>query len=161
MKQPRGKKSRALADEVAKTSRDRAAEMSKERFVKSEGGSPTVPAGPVASSVPTVSSLPVLMAHFAWYLFGPLFLFLVLLAIVRAGTGWATALDFAFFVGVAATVFCRWLEQRSGQGVTMSGEPATWEDFRRYAIRFPLLATALWIVANMLGNHWFQGNAGF
>ena len=67
-----------------------------------------------------------------------------------------------FFVVVAAMVFGRWVEQRSGQGVTMSGELSTWEDFRRYAILvLPLLAIALWIVANVLGNHWFQGNAGF
>ena len=86
---------------------------------------------------------------------------MTLLSIVRAGTGWATVLDFVFFVVVAAMVFARWVEQRSGQGATMSGEPSTWEDFRRYAIRLPLLAIALWIVANVLGNHWFQGNAGF
>lgn len=104
--------------------------MDKENSVRSESGSPAAPPSPAVSSEPAVTSVPIPLAHFTWYLIGPLFLFLVLLAIVGAGTGWATALDFAFFVGLAMTVFSRWLEQRSGQGVTMSGEPSTLQDFR-------------------------------
>ena len=161
MKKSQGKKSRVPGDEAAETSVGRDAEITGRSSAGSESGSSTAPPGPVTSRGPTVSSVPILVAHCTWYLLGPLFLFLILLAIVRAGTGWATALDFVFFIGVAVAVFCRWVEQRSGQAVTMSGEPSTWEDFRRYAIRFPLLAVALWIVANVLGNHWFQGKAVF
>ena len=161
MKKSQGKKSRVRTEDAAGTSRGSEAGMPKQSPVRSDSGSPTAPASPVTSGEPTVTSMPILLAHATWYLIGPLFLLITLLCIVRAGTGWATVLDVLFFVGVAAMFVARWADQRSGQGTTMSGEPSTWEDFRRYAIRLPLVAIALWIVANMLGNHWFQGNAGF
>lgn len=111
-------------------------------------------ASPARPAEPALSTIPMLLAHFVWYLLGPLFLFLTLLGIVRAGSGWATLLDVVVVLVVGAMIYCRWLEQRSGQGMTTTGEPSTWEDFRRYSIGLSLLVAVLWIVANVLGNHW-------
>jgi hypothetical protein len=93
-------------------------------------------------------------------LYGPFILFLILISIVRLGTGWLTALDAAYFVVVAAMILCRWFDQRSGQASTTTGAPATWADFRRYALLLPPLAIGAWVLANVLGNHWFHGDAG-
>jgi hypothetical protein len=161
MKKSPGRKWRAPADQAAKTPPGRDADMPKESAARLASGSPTVHTSSAAPNAPVVTSFSIMVAHFTWFLLGPLILLLTFMSIVRAATGWLTALDLVFFVVVAAMVFGRWVEQRSGQGVTMSGEPSTWEDFRRYATWLPVLATALWIVANVLGNHWFQGNAGF
>jgi hypothetical protein len=95
------------------------------------------------------------MAHVAWIFMGPFVLFLILINIVRLGTGWLTALDAAYFVVVAAMILCRWFDQRSGQAITTTGVSATWADFRRYALLLPSLAIGAWILANAIGNHMF------
>ena len=161
MKKSLGKKSRMPADEAANTSPGRDAPMSKKSSVIPQRGSPAAPTSPAAPNGPVVTSFTILAAHFTWFLLGPLLLLVILMSIVRTGTGWLTALDVAFLVVVAAMILGRWVDQRSGQGTTMTGEPLRWEDFRRYAILLPPLAVGLWILANVLGNHWFQGGAGF
>ena len=129
---------------------------------EAERGSRRDSDGPGVRSDPViVTSFKVLVAHVTWIFVGPLILVLILANIVRAGTGWLTALDATFFVLVAAMILCRWVDQRSGQGTTMTGEPSTWENFRRYALLLPPLAVGLWALANVLGNHWLQGGAGF
>ena len=113
------------------------------------GGSPDVPGGR------TVSPCYGVTAHVAWIFVGPFILLLLLINIVRLGTGWLTALDAAYFVVVAAMILCRWIDQRSGQAITTTGEPSTWADFRRYALLLPPLAIGAWILANAIGNHMF------
>jgi hypothetical protein len=121
-----------------------------------DGDRPGVPSDSV-----TVTSFKVLGAHFTWIFMGPLMLLLMLVNIVRLGTGWLTALDAAFFVMVTSMILCRWVDQRSGQGTKITGEPSKWEDFQRYARVLPLLAIGAWILANVLGNHLLQGSTGF
>ena len=125
-KVPRVRKWRAPADEAAKTSPGRDADMTDGEFRQIGEREPdSCILGPAASNAPTVTSIPLLVAHFTWYLLGPLILFLVrVMGIVRAGNRLGSRRwTLVFFVGVAVTVFGRWVEQRSGQGVTMSGEP--------------------------------------
>ena len=100
-----------------------------------------------------ITSLSVFAAHLTWFFIGPLALLLLLLRIVEAGTGWATVLDFVYFAMLAVIEGARWVDQRSGQSTTSTGEPSTWEDFRRWAVVFPLVALAAWIGANLIGNH--------
>ena len=102
-----------------------------------------------------ISSAKVLVAHVTWFIAGPFILFLILINIVRLGSGWLTPRDAAFFVVVAAMLLGRWIDQGSGQGTTTTGEPSTWDDFRRYALLMPPVATGAWILANAMGNHWF------
>jgi hypothetical protein len=105
---------------------------------------------PIAA--PVITSLGVLFAHVTWSFAGPLAMFLALLFIVKAGTGWASVVDAAFFVLVGLTVWSRWYDQRSGQATTSYGEHSTWADCRRYMLWMPLTASAAWIVANVIGN---------
>ena len=119
---------------------------------------PSVDAGDKAESPrekKAVTSFGVLIAHVIWFFLGPLTLMLLLLGIINVGGGWASALDAVFFVVIALMILGRWIDQRSGQGTTGYGEPSTWDDFRRYAIGAPILGVAAWIVANVIGNHFF------
>ncbi|MHB0957795.1 MAG: hypothetical protein ACYC6N_23640 [Pirellulaceae bacterium] len=100
-----------------------------------------------------LTSFKVLAAHVVWMFLGPFALVLMLINIVQTGTGWFSAFDATFFVVVAVMLLARWVDQRSGQGLKATGEPSTWEDFRRYALLLPPLAAAAWIVANVIGNH--------
>ena len=122
---------------------------------------PTDAASDVAAPAPVaVNSFGVLAIHVAWVFVGPLFLVLLVLNILQGGAGWGTAVDVAFFGVVAGIVLCRWLDQRSGQGTTSTGDPSTWADFRRYVQLFVTLAVGVWIVANVLGNYVLGANAG-
>lgn len=105
------------------------------------------------NAAPVVTSFGVLISHVTWFVAGPLALLLTLLGIVNAGTGWATVLDALFFAIVGLMVWCRWRDQRSGQGTTSDGKPSIWADFRRYVLWMPVVAVAAWIVANVIGNH--------
>jgi ABC-type polysaccharide/polyol phosphate export permease len=100
-----------------------------------------------------ITRLSVAAARVVWFFLGPFSLMLILYGIVTMGSGWATGLDAAFFVIVGLMVYCRWIEQRSGQAITVEGKPATWDDFRRYVKVLLPLAVAAWVVANALGNH--------
>ena len=156
MKKSLGKKSRTPADHTVATPASGNAGMPQENAVKPVSGTTTAddsPASPGERVV--VSSCAVLGARIIWFFVGPFILLLILMNIVRTGTGWLTALDAAFFTVVAAMILGRWYEQRSGQGTTITGEPATGQDFRRYALLLPLVAIGAWILANALGNHLF------
>jgi len=104
-----------------------------------------------------VTSLFVLVTHLSWFIIGPLLLVLFLWGIVQAGSGWITSLDCAFFAVVVLMIVGRWLDQRSGQGTTSTGELSTWNDFRRYVAIVPVVAIVAWIVANVTGNHFMEG----
>lgn len=109
---------------------------------------------------PTITRFSVLVARVTWFFVGPLALLLLLIGIVNVGSGWATALDVLFFCFVGLMVWCRWVEQRSGQATTVYGEPATPEHFRRYVRTLLPSAAGAWLVANLLGNHIVGGGAG-
>jgi hypothetical protein len=100
-----------------------------------------------------ISSLGVLFARFFGALLGPMFLVLTTMSIVNSGSGWFTKLDALFACLVVLTVASRWVEQRSGSATTAKGEPATMQDFRRYVRSVLLIATLVWVAANLLGNH--------
>jgi hypothetical protein len=96
----------------------------------------------------------VLFARLTWMLLGPLALCLLCLSIVTIGRGWLTGADVAFFAVLLAMLLGRWLEFRSGQAETATGEPMTKSELLRYLILAPALALGVWVVANLLGNHW-------
>jgi hypothetical protein len=103
-----------------------------------------------------VTSVKTLLVHLAWLVFGPIGLFVILYGIIDSGTGWFTLLDALFFLVVGLTIIARWADQKSGQGTLADGNPSTWDDFRRYAARLPLLSIAAWIAANLIGNHFYK-----
>jgi hypothetical protein len=100
-----------------------------------------------------ISSLTVLGARLTRFPLGPLALLGITWGIVWQGTGWVTGLDAAFAVVVGLMVLGRWVEQRSGSATTLTGEPATLAQCRRYMTLLPPLAAGVWIVANVVGNH--------
>jgi hypothetical protein len=100
-----------------------------------------------------IRSLSVLGARVTWFFLGPAALMLILVGIVSRGDGWLTALDAAFGVVVGLMILGRWVEQRSGAAMTVTGQPATVAQYRRYITRLPPAAVAVWVVANVLGNH--------
>jgi hypothetical protein len=100
-----------------------------------------------------ISSFSVLGARLTWVLAGPLILLGIAYGIVSHGTGWLTGLDAAFGIVTALMLLGRWVEYRSGSATSLTGEPATQEQFKRYMTALPLLAVAVWIIANIVGNH--------
>jgi len=104
-------------------------------------------------NAPVITGFKGLIVHVTWIFIGPLVLIMVLLGIMNLGQGWATSLDVLFFVFLGIMLACRWIDQRSGQAMTGYGEPATWADFRRYAVRMPIVAVLAWIAANIAANH--------
>ena len=113
-----------------------------------DSGNPNDPQRPV-----TVTSIAILCAHLLWFFLGPMILLVLLWGIVAAGSGWVTVLDVVFIALVVVMIGCRWIEQRSGQATTDTGEPSTWDDFHRYVMIMPWLAAAAWGAANLFGNH--------
>ena len=92
-----------------------------------------------------------------WMMVGPLSLMLTVYFIVSSGTGWRTAADVLYFVILGGMPLGRWLEFRGGRPLTSSGEPATPAHLRRYVLLVLILGPALWIAANVLGNHVLGG----
>lgn len=103
----------------------------------------------------TVTHLSELLPRLVWIFLGPMALMLLLYGIAHVGSGWLTFFDVTFFVVLLVTIGCRWLEQRSRHPATATGEPSTWENFRHYSWATLFLAGTGWVLANVLGNHWF------
>lgn len=100
-----------------------------------------------------ITSLSVLGARLTWLLLGPLALLAITYGIVAGGTGWLTGLDAGFAVVVGLMLLGRWVEQRSGTATTLTGEPATPAQFKRFVTTLIPAAAAIWVAANVAGNH--------
>ena len=110
--------------------------------------SETTPSTPVE-----ITNLWVLGARVTWIILGPALLVGLTYAIVIGGNGWLTFLDLAFCVVAGLILLGRWVEQRSGAAMTTKGEPSTPEDLRRYVSTLIPVVSAVWVVANIVGNH--------
>lgn len=100
-----------------------------------------------------ITSFTVFGARLTWSVLGPLALALVTMGIVSKGNGWLTVLDVIFGVIILWMLLGRWVEYRSGQGTSTSGERTTRSDFRRYVAGLLGMALALFVLSNVLGNH--------
>jgi len=89
-----------------------------------------------------------------WMMIGPLGLMLCLYFIATSGTGWHTVADLLYFVILGGMILGRWLEFRGGHPETSAGDPATPADLRRYILLALTIGPALWLAANVIGNHW-------
>lgn len=105
------------------------------------------------SSRPMTSSV-AFFGRLFWMIVGPMFLMVLALNIAQRATGWFTPIDLAYIVVLAGMLLGRWLEFRSGDAMTGSGEPATLADLRRYLATATLAGLGLWVLANLAGNHW-------
>jgi hypothetical protein len=100
-----------------------------------------------------ISSFGVLGARLTWAMFGPLALVVLAWAIGSRRQGWLTGLDAPYAAVVILMMLGRWVEHRSGTATTLTGEPATAAQCRRYLVLLPIVAVAAWIVAKVLGNY--------
>ena len=109
---------------------------------------------------PVVTQMTPLVARLLWFFFGPMVLMITLWGILYQGSGWITVLDAVYLAAVLVMIGARWVEQRSGQAMTTTGQRATWADFRRYATLLVPIAVGAWIAANAIGNHVLDGMTG-
>lgn len=97
-----------------------------------------------------------LVGRLVWMLAGPMALVLMTFAIVSEGGGWLTVFDVLYFVILIAMLLGRRLEFRGGNPHTAMGEPATENDFRRYVLIALIATPVVWVLANLVGNHWLS-----
>lgn len=100
-----------------------------------------------------ISSFGVLGARLTWAMLGPLVFVVLVWSIGSRRQGWLTWLDAPYAAVVVLMMLARWVEHRSGTATTLTGEPATAEQCRRYMVILPIAAVAAWIVAKVLGNY--------
>ncbi len=100
-----------------------------------------------------ISGLGVLGARLTWTALGPLALVATLWGVASARKGWLTPLDAVFVVIVAVMILARWVEQRSGTATTMTGQPATPVQCKRYTVGLLVVAIVAWIAAKLLGSY--------
>jgi hypothetical protein len=84
---------------------------------------------------------------------GPITLLLLALHIGRQWGGWLTLPSLAYLVVLLGTYLSRWMEFRCGCPMTATGEPATTDQLRRYALASGTIGIAIWFVANLVGHH--------
>ena len=99
------------------------------------------------------SSAVAIFARIFWML-GPVLLFVLAASIARSGGGWWTTLDMIYLAMLPALIVARLIEFQVGQPQTTNEEPATLADLQRYALGVVVVAMAVWVLANLLGNHW-------
>jgi hypothetical protein len=83
---------------------------------------------------------------------GPFALGVCAISIAWRRDGWLSLPDVFYFVALAGMLIGRSTEFRSGAPLTATGEPATYEDLRRYALGLGLIGLGVWVVANLIGN---------
>lgn len=103
-----------------------------------------------------INSFWVLGARVTWVIVGPMALLGITYGIVSRGTGWLTGFDAAFGMVAGLMLLGRWVEHRSGSAITLKGEPATFDQLKRYVVLLIAVVAAAWIIANLVGNHVLQ-----
>lgn len=88
-----------------------------------------------------------------WMVGGPFILLLLTTQIVLSGTGWLTPWDAVFGLTLVVMILARRHEFRTGDPRTSDGSPANIHDLRRYAFQVIGIGVAMWLIANILGNH--------
>jgi divalent metal cation (Fe/Co/Zn/Cd) transporter len=100
-----------------------------------------------------ISSFAVLGARLTWTAIGPLALVATLWGVASTHKGWLTPLDAVFALVVGLMILARWVEQRSGTATTMTGEPATAAQCKRYTVLLVVIAGVAWIAAKTVGGY--------
>lgn len=91
------------------------------------------------------------LTRIAWLLAAPLTLLMLGAVVARNGGGvWAPA-SLAYWAIVIVALAVRYVDIFRYRGQTMEGTPASRDDWRRYRLRFPLVALLGWAAAIWMG----------
>lgn len=99
-----------------------------------------------------MTSLPAVAGRLFWIFVGPFVLAVCAVGIAGRRDGWLGPSDLFYFVVLAGMYLGRWMEFRTGDALTATGEPATALDLRRYACGLGLIGLVVWVAANIIGN---------
>lgn len=108
---------------------------------------------PMTPTQPTTSLL-VIVSRVFWMMLGPMVLAVLTFTIINIGTSWFTPADFAFLAVLGLLLLARWVEFRGGNPQTATGEPASPGDLSRFVLTILPLGLGVWVIANLVGNHW-------
>lgn len=103
----------------------------------------------VQTPVPQNSSAGCLIRLF-WMGAGNIILFLCVTYIFHNRVRGLELVDLGYWLTVVAMVAARWVDIRSYNGDTVTGEPATLSHWRRYAVRLVAGALVAWLVVHLL-----------
>jgi hypothetical protein len=85
---------------------------------------------------------------------GPAILLMLAFSITRRGDGWLALISLAYLAVLAAQILSRWMEFRGGNAKDSMGDPLTAAALRRYVVGAIVLGLSIWVLANLVGNHW-------
>jgi len=91
------------------------------------------------------------LTRLVWLVAAPLGLLMLGAVVARDGQGVWSIESGAYWAVVVLALGVRYLDVVRFQGQTVDGKPASKQDWRRYGLRFPLLALAGWAAAIVLG----------
>lgn len=100
-----------------------------------------------------ISSMRVVFCRVVWTALGPVGLLMFALRIGTAQDGWTAPADLGYFVILGLVVAARWYCFKAGDPTDMSGNTITPADLRRYTLTWLIAGVAVWVVANLIGNH--------
>lgn len=83
-----------------------------------------------------------------WFAIGPMLLILLLLGVINDEPHRRLYYSLGYLVVLAGLPISRWLDLRGGQALTANGKPATWTDFRQYAIQALAIGIAALLVVH-------------
>jgi len=84
-------------------------------------------------------------------------LFVVTLSLFKKRDSFWDPSDLGYFVCLLAIVVGRWIEFRSGCGLTADGEPVSARQVRRFTVAATVLGLAVWLVVTMFRVFIFTG----
>jgi hypothetical protein len=97
--------------------------------------------------------MPALIGRILWMMVGPITLLLLALHIARQWDEWFALPGLAYLVVLPGTLLGRWMGSRCGFPKAATGELATTDRSRRYALSSGTIGIATWFIANLVGDH--------
>jgi hypothetical protein len=103
------------------------------------------------------TSMVFVLTRLYWMMLGPFILAINALTLLRKHDGWLSGSSIVFLAFLAGLPLARWWELRSGNAKTATGETATPNDVRQYAILAIAVGLLVWVAANAAGGYLAPG----
>jgi hypothetical protein len=101
-------------------------------------------------AAPQKNAVRAVLGRLTWLFFGPILLAFVTVVIATRHEGGFSFSDLVFFLVLGAVLAGRWLEFRSGDPRTATGEPATLQHLHRYTVALTGIGLVVWGAATLL-----------